>query len=147
MRLIVLIVSLALLGVFVALNWNFLVSLHTIHLGFASYEYAPVGVILLGLILVPMFIFYFWADITKLRAEAQTAKLLKDMESLRTSLDSKEGTRFAELQQYLDDQFATLSHAGLSDELKTLQTRVDDVQHDMNLQLAQMDDFLKEKLK
>lgn len=147
MRLIVLIISLALIGAFVTLNWEFLVSLHVIHLGFASYEGTPVGIILLGLVLIPMLIFYFWAGMAHLRAEANTAKLLRDIESLRTSLDRQEGTRFTELQVYLDEQFTAMHGSGVSSDLKTLQARVDDIQHDINLQLAQMDDYLKEKLK
>ena len=98
MRMIVMIIFLVLLGLLAILNRHFLTYPHTLNLGFAEYKDMPVGLMLLAASLIPMLVFYFWASVTKLRAQADTAKLLRDMESLRTSLDSQEGSRFQQLQ-------------------------------------------------
>lgn len=154
MRIIVLIVVLVLIGLLAALNTNFLTYPHTLNLGFATYQNMPVGLLLLGLMLLIALIFYFWAGVTKLRAEADSAKLLRDMDALRVSLDTQEGSRFAQLQTHLDQRFGELgSHAlpGAATvspaEVAALSAKIDALQRDLNLQLDQMDDYLKTKLR
>ena len=151
MRIVVLIIFLVLIGLLAALNMSFLTDPHPLNLGFTTYENMPVGLLLLTLLLLPLLIFYFWAGVTKLRAEADSAKLLRDMEALRLSLDSQEGSRFAQLQNYLDQHFADLgSHSlpssGNASEIAAVAARIDAMQRDLNLQLDQMDDYLKRKL-
>ncbi len=153
MRIVILIIFLVLIGLLAALNMNFLTDPHPLNLGFATYENMPLGLLLLGLLLIPLLIFYFWAGVTKLRAEADSAKLLRDMDALRVSLDSQEASRFAQLQSSLDQRFAELgnralpdSKAGSASEIASLAARIDNLQRDLNLQLDQMDDYLKRKL-
>ncbi len=162
MRLIVLLVFLVLIGLLAALNHTFLTYPHTLDLGFTRYEGVPMGLMLLTLMLIPLLVFYFWAGVTKLRAEADSAKLLRDMDALRTSLDSQEASRFAQLQANLDQRFAELHSVqqsvqsagqtralpggGTSAEVVALANKIDSLQRDLNLQLDQMDDYLKRKL-
>lgn len=153
-RFVVLILFLIVLGVLAALNTNFLMYPHTLYLGFATYRELPLGLLLLTLLLVPMLVFYFWAGITRLRAEADTAKLLRDMEGLRASLDQREGSRFAQLQSHLDQRLGALESRALGSsqddpsraEIAALRQRVEVLQDDLSLQLAQMDDYLKRRL-
>ena len=155
MRMIVMIIFLVLLGLLAILNRHFLTYPHTLNLGFAEYKDMPVGLMLLAASLIPMLVFYFWASVTKLRAQADTAKLLRDMESLRTSLDSQEGSRFQQLQAHLDRQFADMQNheanhilpsSGSSSEVASLAAKLDAMKRDLDLQLDQMDDYLKRKL-
>ena len=153
LRLGVLLLFLILLGVLAVLNRNFLTYPHTLYLGFATYRNMPMGLLLLLLMLIPMLVFYFWAGLTRLRAEADTARLLRDMEGLRASLDAQEGSRFAQLQSYLDGRLSTIEqqalgpgHSANQAELSALRQRVDSLQDDLGLQLAQMDDYLKRRL-
>ena len=81
-----------------------------------------------------------------LRAQADSAKLLRDMEALRTSLDQQEGSRFAQLQTHLDERFRVLGQGSGGADVAALSARVDALQRDLNVQLAQMDDYLKTKL-
>jgi hypothetical protein len=106
------------------------------------------GLILLIVATLLTLVFYFWAGITGLRAQADSAKLLRDMEALRVSLDQQEGSRFAQLQTHLDERFRVLEAArgGAGADVSALTGRVDALQKDVNLQLAQMDDYLKSKL-
>ncbi|GAA0522913.1 LapA family protein [Deinococcus depolymerans] len=148
MRTIVLIIALALLAIFAMLNTNALMFPHTLSLGFATYRGVPMGLILLIVATLLTLVFYFWAGITGLRAQADSAKLLRDMEALRVSLDQQEGSRFAQLQTYLDERFRALEAArGAGADVPALTARVDALQQDLNLQLAQMDDYLKSKLR
>lgn len=151
MRMIVMIIFLVLLGLLAILNRHFLTYPHTLNLGFAEYKDMPVGLMLLAASLIPMLVFYFWASVTKLRAQADTAKLLRDMESLRTSLDSQEGSRFQQLQAHLDRQFAemqtqALPGSGSASEVASLAAKMDAMKRDLDLQLDQLDDYLKRKL-
>ena len=147
MRTIVLVIVLVLLAIFALLNTNSLMFPHTISLGFVTYTKVPMGLILLILAVALALLFYFWAGISNLKAQADTAKLLRDMESLRSSLDSKEGSRFAQLQTHIDNRLNVLSdRKSGGEDLNVLTTRLDHLQNDVNIQLAQMDDYLKSKL-
>ncbi|GAA5533507.1 LapA family protein [Deinococcus aluminii] len=149
MRTIVLIIIVVLAVLFAILNRHALMFGHTLNLGFATYQNVPLGLILLLTALVLALVFYFWAGVAGLRAQADSARLLRDMEALRVNLDSQESSRFAQLQSYIDQRFnalgsgaATAGHA----ELDTLNARIDALQRDMNVQLAQIDDYLKRRL-
>ena len=147
MRTAVLIVVLALLALFTWLNRHALMFPHTLDLGFVKYTQAPLGLILLLTGLVLTLLFYFWAGIANLRAQADTARLLRDIEGLRTSLDSAEGSRFAQLQSHLDSRLNALGSGEAKDgELAALSARMDALQRDLNLQFDQLDDYLKRKL-
>lgn len=158
MRTIVLIVIVLLLVLFGILNINALTFPHTLSLGFVTYKGVPLGMILLLLGLALALIFYFWAGVTGLRAQADSAKLLRDMEALRVSLDSQEGSRFAQLQTHIDQRLGSLETQmqapkalGMGKELSAsdlaaTNARIDALQRDLNLQLAQLDDYLKRKL-
>ncbi|NTY01160.1 LapA family protein [Deinococcus sp. JMULE3] len=146
MRTVVLIVVLVLLGLFAVLNTNALMFPHTLSLGFVTYTGVPMGLILLIVATLLSLVFYFWAGITGLRAQADSAKLLRDMEALRVSLDQQEGSRFAQLQTHLDERFRVLGQGSGGADVAALTARVDALQRDLNVQLAQMDDYLKTKL-
>ncbi|CAM3884912.1 hypothetical protein [Deinococcus frigens] len=146
MRTIVLIAGLVLLLIFAVLNFGSLMALHPMNLGFVQYVTAPVGLIMLLTAVFAALLFYFWAGISNLRAQADSAKLLRDMETLRVSLDSQEGSRFAELRSHLDSRMNALGTGETSNEVRAVHSRIDELQRDMNLQLAQLDDYLKGKL-
>lgn len=146
MRTVVLIVVLVLLALFALLNTNALMFPHTLSLGFVTYRGVPMGLILLILGTLLALVFYFWAGLSGLRAQADSARLLRDMEGLRVSLDSKEGSRFAQLQTHIDERLNALPSSAPSADLSGLNARIDALQRDVNLQLAQLDDYLKSKL-
>jgi len=149
MRTVVLIVILVLAGLFAFLNRHALMFPHTLSLGFVTYRELPLGLILLLTALVLALVFYFWAGVASLRAQADSARLLRDMEALRTSLDHQEGSRFAQLQTHLDERFQVLGSgapAQSGEEIVALHSRIDALQRDMNVQLAQIDDYLKRRL-
>ncbi len=107
MRLILLIIVLVLHLVFGLLNINSLMFTHDINMGFAVYT-GPLGLILLITSALIAVLAYVAASFSTLRREADTAKLLRDLDSVRQSLDSQEASRFAQLQASLDKRFAGL---------------------------------------
>ncbi len=146
MRTIVLVAGLVLLLIFAVLNFGSLMALQPMNLGFIQYVTAPIGLIMLLTAIFAALLFYFWAGISNLRAQADTAKLLRDMETLRVSLDSQEGSRFAELRSHLDSRLNALGTGETGSELRAVHGRIDELQRDLNLQLAQLDDYLKTRL-
>lgn len=144
MRTAVLIVLLVIMAIFALLNTNSLMFPHTVSLGFVTYRGLPLGLILLITATLMTLLFYFWAGIAGLRAQADSAKLLRDLEGLRASLDSQEGSRFAQLQTHLDQRLSALPSS--APDLGAVNARIDALQRDVNLQLAQLDDYLKRKL-
>lgn len=149
MRTVVLIIIVVLAVIFAVLNRHALMFGHTLNLGFVTYTGVPLGLILLLTGLLLALIFYFWAGVAGLRAQADSARLLRDMEALRLSLDSQEGSRFAQLQTHIDERFRVLETgagtAGGAD-LAATNARIDALQRDLNVQLAQIDDYLKRRL-
>lgn len=146
MRTIVLIAGLVLLLIFAVLNFGALMAPQPMNLVFIQYVAAPIGLLMLLVAVFAALLFYFWAGISNLRAQADTAKLLRDMEGLRVSLDSQEGSRFADLRSHLDTRMNALGTGETGHELRVVNARIDSLQQDMNLQLAQLDDYLKTKL-
>ncbi|GBF06830.1 hypothetical protein DAERI_110012 [Deinococcus aerius] len=150
MRTVVLIIIVVLAAIFAVLNRHALMFGHTLSLGFVTYTGVPLGLILLLTALLLALIFYFWAGVSRLRAQADSARLLRDMEALRVSLDSQEGSRFAQLQTYIDERFKALGPGTAptrGPELEALEARIDALQRDLNVQLAQIDDYLKRRLR
>lgn len=154
MRTIVLAVIVVLAVIFAILNRNALLFPHTLSLGFVTYREVPLGLILLLTGLGLALIFYFWAGVSRLRAQADSARLLRDMEALRTSLDNQEGSRFAQLQGYLDQRFQALGTGDaaaqgetVGQQLAATNARLDALERNLNVQLAQIDDYLKRRLR
>jgi len=151
MRTIVLIIIVVLAAVFAVINRNALMFGHTLNLGFVTYTGVPLGLILLLTGLALALLFYLWGNVDRLRAQADSARLLRDMEALRINLDSQEGSRFAQLQDYIDERFETLGQsvsrpALPAPGLEATNARIDALQRDLNVQLAQIDDYLKRRL-
>lgn len=107
MRLIVLIVVLALHGLFAVFNSTALMYPQDINLVFAQYT-GPLGLLLLGTSALLWLISYLWLSLSTLRREAESARLLRDLDSVRQSLDSQEASRFAQLQAIMDSHFSVL---------------------------------------
>lgn len=154
MRLILLIVVLVLHVVFGLLNITSLMALHDINLGFTLYI-GPLGLILLITSALLAVLAYVAASFSTLRREADTAKLLRDLDSVRQSLDSQEASRFAQLQASLDKRFLGLDTQLTQSRALPLTAGVvlgktDNDQVVSNAQLQQkltaLDSFLRRKL-
>jgi hypothetical protein len=142
---VVLLLVLIALVVFGVFNYNSLMFPHTTNLfGFGPYR-LPLGMILLVVAAALALLFSLLTSLTNLRAQADSARLLREMQSLRTNLDAQEGTRFAQLQTYLEGQFANLRSSPPELEQGVV-ARVDRVRDELSADIGQLEDFLRRRL-
>lgn len=141
---VVLIVVLALLVVFAVFNFDALLFAHTLNLfGLATYS-VPLGMLLLVLAALLAVLFALLASLSDLRARAGEARTLREMQALRQSLDQQEGSRFAQLQAYLQERFAALESGGAAE--SQLAARVDRLRDELAADIGQLDDSLRRRL-
>lgn len=139
--LVIVLVLLIALGV---LNVNALLYPHTLSLGFITYTGVPLGMILLVLAALLAALFTLLTSFNSLRAQADSARMLREMQALRQNIDSQEGSRFAELKTYLDGRFAELRTQ--SQDVGGYAARVDRVRDELAADIGQLEDFLRRKL-
>ncbi|WP_424950488.1 LapA family protein [Deinococcus sp.] len=130
-------------------NRNTLTAPHTLSLpGLGVSQTVPVGTYLLIGWLLTAALFALVNTFSRLRREADSARILRDMESLRTNLDKAEGSRFAELQSYLERRLNEIQaqvgqqasgNAGSA-------ARLDTLRNELAADIGQLDHYLKRKL-
>ena len=130
-------------------NRNTLTAAHTLTLpGLGTFERVPVGMYLLIGWLVTAVLYTLINSVSRLRNQADSAKLLRDMESLRVNLDKAEGSRFAELQTYLERRLGELQTqiSAQASESTGQAARMSTLRNEIAADLGQMDNYLKRKL-
>ncbi|GGR27953.1 LapA family protein [Deinococcus ruber] len=130
-------------------NRNTLTAPHTLTLpGLGTFQGVPVGTYLLIGWLVTALLYTLINSVSRLRNQADSAKLLRDMESLRVNLDKAEGSRFAELQTYLERRLNELQTqiSAQASETTGQAARMTTLRNELAADLGQMDNYLKRKL-
>jgi len=130
-------------------NRNTLTAPHSLSLpGLGVSRGVPVGAYLLIGWLVTAVIFALVNTFSRLRREADSARILRDMESLRSNLDKAEGSRFAELQAYLERRLGEIQSQVTAHQSGSAATtaRLDTLSNELSADLGQMDSYLKRKL-
>lgn len=104
---VVLLLVLAAIGTFVAVNWSLFLAPATLSLVVATVE-APLGLILLGLmgVLTAVFLVVLVALQTRVLLEAR--RHARELKTQRDLADQAEASRFTELRQYIAGEFRTL---------------------------------------
>jgi uncharacterized integral membrane protein len=106
-RTAVLLIILAALAVFAALNWTAIVAPTTIHLLFTQVE-APVGLVLLAVaaaLTVLYAVFITWIEASALR---EIRGYTRELQAQRQLADNAEASRYAELRSFLVNELAGL---------------------------------------
>ncbi|GGJ83145.1 LapA family protein [Deinococcus aquiradiocola] len=130
-------------------NRNTLTAPHTLSVpGLGVSQGVPVGTYLLVGWLVTAVLFALVNTFSRLRRDADSARILRDMENLRANLDKAEGSRFAELQAYLDRRLGEIQTQVKTQatDLGTYTARMDTVRNELAADLGQLDNYLKRKL-
>jgi hypothetical protein len=130
-------------------NRNTLTAPHTLSIpGLGVSQNVPVGAYLLIGWLFTAVLFALVNTFSRLRRDADSARILRDMENLRANLDKAEGSRFAELQTYLERRLNDIQ-TQVTAQVSTVDghnARVDTVRNELAADIGQLDNYLKRKL-
>ncbi len=102
-RSLFIVLALAALGVFAALNWPAFITPTTLSLGFAE-VHAPLGLIMLIATGVVAALFLLYIVFQQAGAIMETRRFTKELKSQRDLADSAESSRFTELRSFLQTE-------------------------------------------
>jgi uncharacterized integral membrane protein len=134
-RALTLFVVLALVGLFALINWPAFTALTPLTLGFTTVE-APLGLVMLGLVLFLSLLFTMWAISLQGTALMETRRHTKEMQVQRELADKAEASRFVELRSYLSSELLRVSQASYEARADLL-ARMDRLQDETRLALDQ----------
>lgn len=100
LRTVFVLLVLALLGVVAALNWSVFTAPTTLNLLLRQVE-APLGLTLLGVIVVLTLLYFLFAMGVETAALLETRRHTRELDAQRRLADQAEASRFAELRRYL----------------------------------------------
>jgi uncharacterized integral membrane protein len=123
LRTVVLLVVLALVAIFAALNWSAFVAPTTLSFGVAHVE-APLGVIMLALLVVLTALFLLYVVYLQTTVILEWRRREKELQASRELADQAEASRFTELRTHLD-------------------TRLTEIENSLSAQLGEMRDRLQ----
>jgi uncharacterized integral membrane protein len=123
LRSVVLLVVLAAVAVFAALNWSVIMAPTTLSLGFAQVQ-APLGLVLLGLIAVLGVLFLVYVVYLQSSALLETRRHARELQTARELADQAEASRFTDLRSHLDTRLTDIEHS-LAAQLGELRDRLD----------------------
>ncbi|WP_449369851.1 LapA family protein [Thiomonas sp.] len=92
------IVVLVLIAIFSALNWSVLMAPTDLSLGFTTAK-APLGLIMLGLIVVLAAVFLIYIVVLQAAMMSESRRVAKELKAQRELADKAEASRFEELRQ------------------------------------------------
>lgn len=135
LRTALLVILLALIAVFVFLNWTAIVTPTTLSLGFGTVD-APIGMVMLAIIavLTVFFLLYMAYEQTTVLLEARRTS--RALEESRKLADEAEASRFTELRRFLEAELGRVGSR--SDEAqKALGGRIDRLESDLRAAIEQ----------
>ncbi len=107
-RTVLALLLIALIVIFVILNWVPITTLLTLSLGYTQIE-APLGLVMLGLLGVLALIFAAYMAFWQGSVLVETRRHTKEMQAQRALADQAEASRFTELRAAMQAEFATLA--------------------------------------
>jgi uncharacterized integral membrane protein len=110
LRNVVLLIVLAAVIVFAALNWNAFMTPTTLSLGVAQVQ-APLGLVMLGLTAALTLVFLLYVVYLQTTVLLETRRHARELQAQRELADQAEASRFTELRNYLDTRLRDLENA------------------------------------
>lgn len=152
LRTFVLVVLLALFAAFIAVNWQAFVAPTTLSLVVGTVE-APLGLLLLGVIVLVAALFLLLVAIQQATVLMETRRTAKELSAQRALADQAEASRFTELRTHLDQvlqQAASDAESrqqqleGRLDRLEaTLHTHVEQTGNALAASIGELDDRIE----
>ncbi len=118
-------IVLALVGVFAALNWNEFTRPSSLSLGLTRVE-APLGVILLSLIVLLSLLYLLFTIGLETAALLEVKRYAREMLQYKKLAEEAEGSRYTELKRFLEAEFKRLEEVQRA-ELAALADRMEEV--------------------
>ena len=147
-----LIVVLALVGIFAAVNWEAFLTPTALSLVFTDFQ-APLGLVMLGIVIAlsAVFLLYILAQQTSVLLDHR--RLTKQLESQRDLADQAEKSRFTELRTFLQAELQQLQQRSdgyqsvLTGKLEALEKevnrRAEQTENTVAAQVGELDDRLQ----
>jgi len=110
LRTVVLLVVLALIALFAALNWTAFVAPTTLSFGVAQVQ-APLGLIMLGLLAILTALFLGYVAYLQTTVILEWRRHAKELQTQRERADQAEASRFTELRAHLDTRLTELENS------------------------------------
>ena len=110
LRTVLLLVVLAAIALFAALNWSAFLAPTTLTLGFAEVQ-APLGLIMLGLVAVLTALFLAYLVYLQTTVLLESRRHAKELQAQRELADQAEASRFTELRGYLDSRLDEMENS------------------------------------
>jgi len=110
LRTVVLLVVLALVAIFAALNWSAFVAPTTLSFGVAHVQ-APLGVIMLALLVVLTALFLLYVVYLQTTVILEWRRREKELQASRELADQAEASRFTELRVHLDTRLTEIENS------------------------------------
>lgn len=152
MRWLLTILVVLLTSSFVALNWGAFNTPTTLWLGFMGID-APLGLVMLGFLLLFALLFGAWVIYLQGKALLETRRHGRELQTQRDIADKAEASRFAELSQLMTAEFQRLSQAignngsttqtRLAELEQRLVSRVDQTGNSLQASISELDDRLE----
>ncbi len=105
-RTILIIVVLCLVSVFAVLNWSVIMAPTTLSMVFTNIE-APLGLIMLGLIILLVMLFLTFIVYLQANIMADRRRMSRELDTQRELANQAEASRFNELRSFLEQAFKT----------------------------------------
>jgi hypothetical protein len=110
LRTVVILVVLALVALFTALNWSAFIAPTTLSLGFAKVQ-APLGLIMLALLAILTTLFLLYLVYLQTTVLLETRRHAKELQAQRELADQAEASRFTELRSHLDTRLTEIENS------------------------------------
>lgn len=108
LRTLLFVIAIALIGAFAVLNWSAFSATTVVSLGFASVQ-APLGLIMLGIVIVMTILFLFFIAYLQTSVLLEARRHAKELHTHRELADQAEASRFTELRQFLTEELVSLN--------------------------------------
>ena len=140
-RNLVLLVVLALVASFLAINWSAVTATAKFTLLLTSFE-APIGLVMLALIVVLVAAFGAYLILAQGAILLDTRRHAKELQAQRSLAERAEGSRVAEVRDLLRDELARLD-ARLTEHEERLQTELREGVNSLAATIGEIDDRLR----
>ena len=141
LRTLLVIVVMLLVAVFVAVNWSAVTAPTTLSLLFMTIE-APVGLVMLGLLLLCVLAFLAYMAVWQSTTLIESRRHTKELHEQRVLADQAEASRFTELRGVIQSEIERLA-AQIASVQAAMQTEVREQSNGLAAALAEFDDRLR----